>query len=203
MEEDNKKMEVVNGFSPGSSTPVFWKSRKRSAATMKDTKDEAGKTMENKEDENLTEDVMDAPATVLSEKRKALFEPLEPIMDLNGRRPSAESLLPPPDFDSASYPRGWLIGKKRKLVNVDVVESMRRIAVQEMNRKDREINGLNEQLEEDSRILEHLQLQLLDERSKRADVERQNAMLQNQVDMLMNMLQEPENVEDDEAPQDP
>ncbi|KAJ0755340.1 putative protein heading date repressor 1 [Helianthus annuus] len=133
----------------------------------------------------------------------ALFEPLEPIMDLNGRRPSAESLLPPPDFDSASYPRGWLIGKKRKLVNVDVVESMRRIAVQEMNRKDREIDGLNEQLEEDSRVLEHLQLQLLDERSKRADVERQNALLQNQVDMLMNMLQEPENIEEDELPQDP
>uniref|UniRef100_A0A3Q7FU26 Uncharacterized protein n=1 Tax=Solanum lycopersicum TaxID=4081 RepID=A0A3Q7FU26_SOLLC len=30
---------------------------------------------------------------------------------------------------------------------VDVVESMRRIALQEMNRKDREIDGLNEQLE--------------------------------------------------------
>lgn len=75
-----------------------------------------------------------ASQPVLSEKRKALFEPLAPI-SVNGRRPSAESLLPPPDFDSAVYPRGWLIGKKRKLVNVDVVESMRRIAVQEMNRK--------------------------------------------------------------------
>jgi hypothetical protein len=71
----------------------------------------------------------------LSERRKALFEPLEPIKNINGRRPSAESLLPPPDFESANYPKGWLIGKKRKLVNVDVVESMRRIAVQEMNRK--------------------------------------------------------------------
>lgn len=71
----------------------------------------------------------------LSERRKALFEPLEPIEDINGRRPSAESLLPPPDFESPNYPKGWLIGKKRKLVNVDVVESMRRIAVQEMNRK--------------------------------------------------------------------
>lgn len=71
----------------------------------------------------------------LSERRKALFEPLEPIKNINGRRPSAESLLPPPDFDSANYPKGWLIGKKRKLVNVDVVESMRRIAIQEMNRK--------------------------------------------------------------------
>lgn len=70
--------------------------------------------------------------SVLSEKRKALFEPLEPV---SGRQPSAESLLPPPDFESASYPKGWLIGKRRKLVNVDVVESMRRIAVQEINRK--------------------------------------------------------------------
>ncbi|XP_076928792.1 protein HEADING DATE REPRESSOR 1-like [Bidens hawaiensis] len=205
MEEDNNnKVVVVNGFSPVSSTPVFWKSRKRSGSTKnlhkdgkdaKDANEEADKTTEG---ETLADDVMEEPPVVLSEKRKALFEPLEPIMDLNGRRPSAESLLPPPDFDSASYPRGWLIGKKRKLVNVDVVESMRRIAVQEMNRKDREIGGLNEQLEEDSRVLEHLQLQLLDERSKRADVERQNAMLQNQVDMLMNMLQEPENIEDEE-----
>ena len=77
------------------------------------------------------------PVSELSERRKALFEPLEPIKNSNGRRlrPSNESLLPPPDFDSANYPKGWLIGKKRKLVNVDVVESMRRIAVQEMNRK--------------------------------------------------------------------
>ncbi|CAA0806823.1 Unknown protein [Striga hermonthica] len=89
--------------------------------------------------------------SILSEKRKALFEPLEPVNNVNGKRPSADSLLPPPDFESASYPKGWLIGKKRKLVNVDVVESMRRIAVQEMNRKDREIDGLNEQLEEDAR----------------------------------------------------
>jgi len=73
--------------------------------------------------------------TPISERRKALFEPLEPIKNVNGRRPSAESLLPPPDFESANYPKGWLIGKKRKLVNVDVVESMRRIAIQEMNRK--------------------------------------------------------------------
>ncbi|KAJ6393008.1 hypothetical protein OIU77_022478 [Salix suchowensis] len=109
-------------------------------------------------------------APELSERRKALFEPLEPVTDINGKRSSAESLLPPPDFDAASYPKGWLIGKKRKLVNVDVVESMRRIAVQEMNRKDREINGLNEQLEEDARCLEHLQLQLLQEKSRRAEV---------------------------------
>ncbi|XP_071733416.1 protein HEADING DATE REPRESSOR 1-like [Rutidosis leptorrhynchoides] len=207
--DDHKKTEtnIVNGFSPVSSTPVFWKSRKRSASAKnlyKDIANEADKTPENKE-EQLTDEKMEesTPPTVLSEKRKALFEPLEPIMDLSGRRPSAESILPPPDFDSASYPRGWLIGKKRKLVNVDVVESMRRIAVQEMNRKDREINGLNEQLEEDSRVLEHLQLQLLDERSKRAEVERQNKMLQNQVDMLMNMLQDPENMDDEDAPQEP
>ncbi|XVF74877.1 hypothetical protein PTKIN_Ptkin13bG0145900 [Pterospermum kingtungense] len=133
-----------------------------------------------------------AAASELSERRKALFEPLEPIKNINGRRPSAESLLPPPDFDAACYPKGWLIGKKRKLVNVDVVESMRRIAVQEMNRKDREIDGLNEQLEEDSRVLEHLQLQLLQEKSKRSEVERENAMLQEQISMLMNMLQEQE-----------
>lgn len=206
MEDDDKT--VVNGFSHvSSSTPVFWKSRKRSASAknlQKDITDDTNKTPENKE-EQLTDEKMEEsnPPTVLSEKRKALFEPLEPIMDLNGRRPSAESLLPPPDFDSASYPRGWLIGKKRKLVNVDVVESMRRIAVQEMNRKDREINGLNEQLDEDSRVLEHLQLQLLEEKSKRADVERQNRMLQNQVDMLMNMLQEPEHIDDEEGSQEP
>lgn len=210
MEDGKKEVQIslVNGFSPVSSTPVFWKSRKRSARMKnlyKNIIDEADKTSEKKE-ENSSDEKMEetTPTTVLSEKRKALFEPLEPIMDLNGRRPSAESLLPPPDFDSASYPRGWLIGKKRKLVNVDVVESMRRIAVQEMNRKDREIDGLNEQLDEDSRVLEHLQLQLLNERSKRADVERQNAMLQGQVDMLMNMLHDPENMdEQEEGPQDP
>ncbi|KAJ9559496.1 hypothetical protein OSB04_004656 [Centaurea solstitialis] len=202
--EDGKKTEttVVNGFSPVSSAPVFWKSRKRSASAKnlhKDIADEADKMSENKEEHQSDEKMEEStPPTILSEKRKALFEPLEPIMDLNGRRPLAESLLPPPDFDTASYPRGWLIGKKRKLVNVDVVESMRRIAVQEMNRKDREINGLNEQLEEDARVLEHLQLQLLDERSKRSDVERQNTMLQNQVEMLMNMLQDAEQIDDDD-----
>lgn len=67
--------------------------------------------------------------------------------------------------------------------------------------QDREIDGLNEQLEEDARCLEHIQLQLLEERSKRADVERQNAMLQNQITMLMDMLQENEAM-DDEGPDD-
>lgn len=63
--------------------------------------------------------------------------------------------------------------------------------------QDREIDGLNEQLEEDARCMEHLQVQLLEERSKRADVERQNAMLQNQIGMLMDMLQENEAMDDE------
>lgn len=65
--------------------------------------------------------------------------------------------------------------------------------------QDREIDGLNEQLEGDSRVLEHLQLQLLQERSKRAEVERENTMLQEQITMLMNMLQENETIEDELA----
>uniref|UniRef100_A0A5B7AXY6 Uncharacterized protein n=1 Tax=Davidia involucrata TaxID=16924 RepID=A0A5B7AXY6_DAVIN len=204
MENPKKKMEgTLDGFSPISSTPVFWKSRKRSASMQnldKVTDDTTVKTPEKQEESPTEEQQQDSTAAaVLSERRKALFEPLEPIMNVNGRRPSAESLLPPPDFDSASYPRGWLIGKKRKLVNVDVVESMRRIAIQEMNRKDREIDGLNEQLEGDARCLEHLQLQLLEERSKRANVERENAMLQNQINMLVNMLQENETAGEDGA----
>ncbi|KAM7480257.1 hypothetical protein LguiA_028470 [Lonicera macranthoides] len=222
LEAKNKKMELgsLNGFSPVSSTPVFWKSRKRSASMKNLYKevDDSAKNFEKKEppteemkqeqptekqepsNEDMKEEATLAP--VLSERRKALFEPLEPIINTNGKRPSAESLLPPPDFDEASYPRGWLVGKKRKLVNVDVVESMRRIAVQEMNRKDREIDGLNEQLEEDARCLEHLQIQLLEERSKRADVERQNTMLQNQISMLMDMMQDNENM-DEEEPGEP
>lgn len=209
------------------------------AATAKNTNETSdgstsdNKTPEKQQPESSAEEKQQEP--VLSEKRKALFEPL--IVNTNGKRPSAESLLPPPDFKSASYPKGWLIGKKRKLVNVDVVESMRRIAVQEMNRKvvlqllftikyinshevysrsksrpetiieafvddmyelqDREIDGLNEQLEEDARCMEHLQVQLLEERSKRADVERQNAMLQNQIGMLMDMLQENDAMDDE------
>ncbi|XP_057767764.1 protein HEADING DATE REPRESSOR 1 [Salvia miltiorrhiza] len=197
----------LNGlFSPVSSAPVLWKSRKRLAGSVKNTNEtldglSSDKTPE-KQPELSAEDKLQEELNSLSEKRKALFEPLEPVINANGKRPSAESLLPPPDFESASYPKGWLIGKKRKLVNVDVVESMRRIAVQEMNRKDREIDGLNEQLEEDARCLEHLQLQLLDERSKRADVERQNTMLQSQITMLMDMLQENEAVEDQETQAD-
>ncbi|KAL9156456.1 hypothetical protein ABFS82_09G078200 [Erythranthe guttata] len=207
----------INGFSPVSSSPVLWKSRKRSVGTKKnpdktvpDDKPQESSTLETVSDTDKSpEKVLEPseenknqepnPSSVLSEKRKALFEPLEPPININGKRPSAETLLPPPDFESATYPRGWLIGKKRKLVNVDVVESMRRIAVQEMNRKDREIDGLNEQLEEDARCLEHIQLQLLEERSKRADVERQNNMLQNQINMLMDMLQENEVMDEEEG----
>lgn len=65
--------------------------------------------------------------------------------------------------------------------------------------QDREIDGLNEQLEEDARCLEHLQLQLLEERSKRSEVERENGMLQEQINMLMNMLQENETMGDEGA----
>ncbi|KAF5739013.1 hypothetical protein HS088_TW12G00209 [Tripterygium wilfordii] len=169
---------------------------------LNDVKEEIVHETPSKQETTPNDEKMEEPTPTsaeLSERRKALFEPLEPA---NGRKPSNESLLPPPDFDAASYPRGWLVGKKRKLVNVDVVESMRRIAVQEMNRKDREINGLNEQLDEDARCLEHLQLQLLDERSKRTEVERENAMLQDQISMLMNMLQENE-PEEDEGPEEP
>ncbi|KAF8025267.1 hypothetical protein BT93_F2186 [Corymbia citriodora subsp. variegata] len=192
------------GFSPAASSPrIFWKSRKRSVSgkLLDEVADAADKLPDKQEDastdaptdENMQDSMQTPP---LSERRKALFEPLEPVGSTKGRQLSNESLLPPPDFDSASYPRGWLIGKRRKLVNVDVVESMRRIAVQEMNRKDREIGGLNEQLEEDARCLEHLQLQLLEEKSKRSEVERENKMLQDQISMLMNMLDENEQLED-------
>ncbi|XP_042057299.1 protein HEADING DATE REPRESSOR 1-like isoform X2 [Salvia splendens] len=186
MMAESAAANALNGFSPVSSPPVFWKSRKRFAASVKNTNEAVDGSSADKTPESSAEEKQQEPNS-LSEKRKALFEPLEPVINTNGKRPSAETLLPPPDFESASYPKGWLIGKKRKLVNVDVVESMRRIAVQEMNRK----------LEEDARCLEHLQLQLLDERSKRADVERQNTMLQSQITMLMDMLQENEAVEDE------
>ncbi|XP_041021024.1 protein HEADING DATE REPRESSOR 1-like [Juglans microcarpa x Juglans regia] len=197
---------ALSGFSPVSSPRIFWKSRKRSASGRnldKLTEDNANETPNKQEEPMSTEEKVQESAAIseLSERRKALFEPLDPITDINGRRPSAESLLPPPDFDSTSYPRGWLIGKKRKLVNVDVVESMRKIAIQEMNRKDREIDGLNQQLEEDAQCLEHLQLQLLQERSKRTEIERENTMLQEQISMLMNMIQD-ESM-GDEGPDEP
>ncbi|XP_061354376.1 protein HEADING DATE REPRESSOR 1 [Gastrolobium bilobum] len=192
--------DALNGFSPVSTTRIYWKSRRRSASgrNLEVSEDTANEPPSKQEDPPPNEEMQDLTAvSELSERRKALFEPLEPAKTINGKRPSAESLLPPPDFESANYPKGWLIGKKRKLVNVDVVESMRRIAIQEMNRKDREIDGLNEQLEEDSRCLEHLQIQLVEEKSKRARVERDNTMLQEQVNMLMNMLQETEQMGDE------
>ena len=65
--------------------------------------------------------------------------------------------------------------------------------------QDREIDGLNEQLEEDARCLEHLQLQLLQERSKRAEMERENSVLQGQISMLMNMLEETQGAEEEAA----
>ncbi|KAI9087131.1 hypothetical protein K1719_030895 [Acacia pycnantha] len=195
---------ALNGFSPVTSTRIGWKSRRRSASgkNLEVSNDTASANEPASKQEELMQDSTEVPVPELSERRKALFEPLEPIKNIYGRQPLAESLLPPPDFESANYPKGWLIGKKRKLVNVDVVESMRRIAIQEMNRKDREINGLNEQLEEDSRCLEHLQVQLLEEKSKRARIERENAMLQEQVNMLMNMIQENEQMVDDEPGND-
>ncbi|XP_027940641.1 protein HEADING DATE REPRESSOR 1 isoform X2 [Vigna unguiculata] len=213
---ENMKMAIddaLNAFSPVSTPTIYWKSRRRLASGRNlEVSEDTANTPSSKQEDTPTPIPTPTPpsssseemqnTTPISERRKALFEPLEPIKNVNGRRPSAESLLPPPDFESANYPKGWLIGKKRKLVNVDVVESMRRIAIQEMNRKDREIDGLNEQLEEDSRCLEHLQLQLVDERSKRARVERENAMLQEQVNMLMTMLQEAEQM-GEEGPDEP
>ncbi|XP_006648041.1 protein HEADING DATE REPRESSOR 1 [Oryza brachyantha] len=191
---------------PASADPprIFWKSRRRPASAngrslqqelnKEDADDQANnqaqeEAMKIDDTDAVSTDVHQEPKANLSEKRKALFEPLEPI---NGKRSSSEMLLPPPDFEPASYPKGWLVGKKRKLVNVDVVESMRRIAIQEMNRKDREITGLNEQLEEDSRVLELLQKQLADERKKRAEIEKENSMLHEQVSMLMNIIDENE-----------
>lgn len=69
--------------------------------------------------------------------------------------------------------------------------------------QDREIDGLNEQLESDAQVLEHLQIQLLEERSKRGDVERENAMLQNQINMLMNMLQDSNGMDDEGGSDEP
>ncbi|KAG6520558.1 protein HEADING DATE REPRESSOR 1-like [Zingiber officinale] len=202
----------MEGFSASSPPRIFWNSRKRSATPrslenklMEESLKPAGdgaKTATTAGGQRDDEDVATAKAAALTERRRSLFEPLESTGS-NGRRTPAELLLPPPDFEAASYPKGWLVGKKRKLVNVDVVESMRRVAVQEMNRKDKEIDGLNEQLEEDARCLEHLQVQLLDERSKRSDAERQNAMLRDQISMLMTMLEEnqAEEIEEEEQQQ--
>lgn len=64
----------------------------------------------------------------LTQRKMELFEPLGPK-----RRHDNNSLLPPPNFDATTYMSRWVVGKKRKLVNVDVVESTRHIIVHEMN----------------------------------------------------------------------
>lgn len=220
-EADSEIKQLAGGSIDGifslSSTKGFWQSRRGKRASMNKSVQPRDEGMAAAIDETPVEEIRDEnpviqstestpPSSVLSEKRKALFEPLEPITDTNNlsrKRQSAESLLPPPDFDSTNYPKGWLVGKKRKLVNVDVVESMRRIAVQEMNRKDREIDGLSEQLDEDARCLEHLQVQLLEEKRKRSEVERENTMLHDQINMLMNMLGDSgENMEEEHDEED-
>eukprot|EP01018_Ginkgo_biloba_P017575 Gb_32045 [translate_table: standard] len=138
----------------------------------------------------------EALASHVTDRRRSVSQSAAPKESYR----STESLLPPPDFEAAIYPRGWAIGKKRKLVNVDVVESMRRIAIQEMNRKDREINGLNEQLEEDCRTMEQLQVQLQQERAKRLEAERQNAWLHDQICTLMDMMNDPGHTSDATLP---
>jgi hypothetical protein len=103
---DRMKETIIQSNPPPSSTPL--KPRRRWSSPVNEGREELP----------------------LTERKRALFEPLDPI-----RRHDNNNLLPPPDFDAATYPSGWVVGKKRKLVNVDVVESMRRIAVHEMNRK--------------------------------------------------------------------
>jgi len=50
-------------------------------------------------------------------------------------------------------------------------------------------------------VLELLQKQLADERKKRAEIEKENSMLHEQVSMLMNMLDENEGFDEEgEAP---
>ncbi|KAJ0965762.1 hypothetical protein J5N97_026900 [Dioscorea zingiberensis] len=142
-EEENEKKEM-EGFSPASPPRIFWNSRKRSASArnlenalkvdFEKTTTKEPSDVPMKGDEAPPPSADDTPMSeedkaVLSNGSKSPFEPLEPISSgSNGRHIPAEVLLPPPDFESASYPKGWLVGKKRKLVNVDVVESIVRIA---------------------------------------------------------------------------
>lgn len=58
----------------------------------------------NIEEKTMTEETMQESTAIpeISEHRKALFKPLEPITI--GQRPSNESLHPPPDFDPTNYP---------------------------------------------------------------------------------------------------
>lgn len=51
---------------------------------------------------------------------------------------------------------------------------------------------------DDGRCMERLQLQLLEERSKRANAEREKATLESQVSMLMAMLNGSEPLDEDE-----
>ncbi|XP_019085170.1 PREDICTED: uncharacterized protein LOC104714274 isoform X2 [Camelina sativa] len=112
----------VGGFFPVSTTKIAWKSRKRSASVNPDKAPEAVMevTPEKNEITAMETEKVGEPMTttpILSEKRKALFEPLEPITNLNGKRPTAaDSLLPPPDFEAANYPKGWLIGSRDRWV---------------------------------------------------------------------------------------
>ncbi|KAL9316514.1 hypothetical protein ACSQ67_017515 [Phaseolus vulgaris] len=190
---ENMKMSIddaLNAFSPVSTATIYWKSRRRPASgrNLEVSEDTANTPPSKQEDtppppSSSSEEVQNT--TPISERRKALFEPLEPIKNVNGRRPSAESLLPPLTLSLKLKP----LAHSLLLFLLLLLQ-------------DREIDGLNEQLEEDSRCLEHLQLQLVDERSKRARVERENAMLEEQVSMLMNMLQEAEQM-GDEGPDEP
>ena len=87
------------------------------------------------------------------------------------------------------------------LLLLNVHYKLTQVISMELVWQDREINGLNEQLEEDSRVLELLQKQLADERKKRAEIEKENSMLHEQVSMLMNMLDENEGFDEEgEAP---
>lgn len=63
--------------------------------------------------------------------------------------------------------------------------------------QDREIGELNDILDEDSKALQHVQTQLLEERAKTGNLERENQMLREQVKMLMGFLDEQEAEEDD------
>lgn len=66
--------------------------------------------------------------------------------------------------------------------------------------QDREIDELNEVLDEDGKVLDQLQQEVLEEKCKRTNLERENAMLKEQIKLLMNMLQE--DGEDDEPVSD-
>ena len=51
--------------------------------------------------------------------------------------------------------------------------------------------------------MEHLQIQLLDEKAKNASLTRENAMLREQINMLMEMLQEEDETMGDGGPNEP